>query len=457
MNTTTHNESLEGNPQQGALFEMPLSEDVVQASATVLPGGVPRLRKPNRLQRECLPYALDELLPKDHPVRAIWAYVEGLDFAPLTDKLRSVEGSAGRSTIDPRICTTLWLFATAEGVGSARQLERLCERDIVYRWICGGVSVNYHTLADFRTAHPDFLDLQLTRGVAALMHEGLVELKRVAQDGMRVRADAGAASFRRRPSLEKCLAAAEEQMRQLKEELQADPSAGNRRQQAARERADRERRERVQKALDRLPEMEAKKKPSDKGEARTSTTDPEATVMKMGDGGFRPAYNVQFSTDTASQIITGMEVVINGSDHGQLAPMMEQHQERYEQRPDEALVDGGFVAKEDITTVTANGTTVYAPVPKPKKSERDPHVPLADDNSAMAEWRVRMGTTEAKEIYKERAATAECVNALARNRGLQRFRVRGRVKVRTVALWYALVQNVLRALTLRAALAAEDG
>lgn len=175
--------------------------------------------------------------------------------------------------------------------------------------------------------------------------------------------------------------------------------------------------------------------------------------MKMADGGFRPAYNVQFSTDTHSQIIVGVEVTTSGSDQGEMAPMVEQVQERFEQRPKEMLADGGFAAHGDIEAVSApdKGCVVYAPVPKPKKAGVDRHAPHAGDSPAVAAWRARMATEAAKAIYKERAATAECVNAQARNRGLRQLTVRGRLKAKAVALWYAVAHNLMRAVSLRAA------
>ena len=182
---------------------------------------------------------------------------------------------------------------------------------------------------------------------------------------------------------------------------------------------------------------------------------PEADPLQMPDGGFRPAFNVQLATATDSQVITGVDVTNSGGDQGQMAPMVEQHEERYAEKPREMLVDGGFVKKADIEQVSPpqGGTTVYAPVMESKDPNRDPHVPRDDDSPAVAEWRQRMATDEAKAIYRERAATAECVNALARNRGLQRFLVRGLRKVKAVALWYALAHNLMRAVTLRAAAA----
>jgi hypothetical protein len=315
------------------------------------------------------------------------------------------------------------------------------------------VSVNYHTISDFRTDHGDLLDDLLTKSVAVLLTEGLVDLERVARDGMRVRASAGASSFRRRPTLEEALTEAQEQVDALRKESEDDPAAGNRRQQKARERAARERAERVQAALHRLPELESKKPAGEKDKARCSTTDADATVMKMANGGFNPAYNVQFATDTKAQVIVGVDVLTVGSDQGQMGPMVPQIANRYDEVPGAMLVDGGFAKHEDIEAVSGAemGCTVYAPVPKPKDPKIDRHAPRAHDREKVAEWRQRMGTEEAKTIYKERAATAECVNALARGRGMLQFLVRGVAKVRAIALWHALAHNVLRRGRLHAA------
>lgn len=433
--------------REPSLFVLPPSAPAEPA----LPGR-PRLRRAERQQVVLHVASLDSLLPEDHRARLVWAFVQGLDLGALYEPIRAVEGRAGRDAIDPRILLALWLYATLDGVGSARELARLCEEHLAYRWLCGGVSVNYHTLSDFRTAHPAFLDALLTQSAATLLHEGLVTLQRVAVDGMRVRASAGAASFRRRATLEDCQAQAHAQVETLRQELEADPGAGTRRRQAARQRAAREHSARVARALGELAEIEAKRSGAKKEKARASTTDPEARVMKMADGGFRPAHNVELATDTASQVITAVDVVNATSDAGQLPPLLAQHQERYGQRPKEALVDGGFAQLETIEEVSAadGGTTVYAPVQKPRKEGRDPHQPLPGDSATIAAWRQRMGTPEAKEIYKERAATAECVNAISRNRGLQQFLVRGLEKVRTVILWFAIAHNLMRAVALRA-------
>lgn len=423
-------------------------------SSAAAPKPQPRLRCADR--QSLLPaMPLEDLLAPEHLARTVWEFVQGLDLTPLLEAIRSVEGRPGRPAIDPKLLVALWLYATIEGISSARAVAWLCANHHGFRWLCGGVEVNYHTLADFRVAHIEFLDDLLTHSVATLMEQDLIDLNRVAQDGLRVRASAGAASFRRRPTLERCLQDAQTQVQRLRDEIATDPGEASRRQQKARERAAREREDRIRKALERMPEMEAKKK-ADKEKARVSTTDPEATVMKMADGGFRPAYNVQFSTDTASQIIVGIDVATCGSDQGQMAPMVEQIHERYEQYPQDVLVDGGFVKHDDIDTVSApeKDCTVYGPVRQPKDASKDRYAPHATDSAAVAAWRQRMATPEAQAIYKDRAATAECVNALARNRGLRQLWVRGVAKVKAIALWYAIAHNLRRAVSLRAALAA---
>lgn len=447
--------------EQAMLFALlPESAAVTEPSATAEPA--PRVLLAERNQIELRAVDLEATISLDHPARNVWAFVERLDLSALYGAIGSVEGRAGRAAIDPKILLALWLYATVDAVGSAREIERLTEAHDAYRWICGGVKVNHHTLSDFRCARVELLDEWLTHSVAVLMEQDLVKLERVAQDGMRVRASAGAASFRRRSTLERCMEEARAQVQALKGEIEADPEGGHRRRRAARERAALERQERVAQALEQLAQVEEqkKKKPVAKkeqesdeqykkrSEPRASSTDSEARVMKMADGGYRPAYNVQFTTATDSQIIVGVDVNNVGSDLGQLSPMLDQVEQRYGERPAQWLVDGGYARHDDIEDAEGHGTLVYAPVPKPKDPSRDPHVALLDDSEAIAQWRERMGSDAAKDIYKQRAATAECVNAIARGRGLTQFVVRGLNKVKAVALWYALAHNLMRAVTL---------
>jgi transposase len=406
--------------------------------------------------------SLDRLLPPEHSVRDVWAFVAGQDLSALLQEIGSVPGHAGAPAIDPRILLALWLQATIDGIGSSRVLARLCQEHLAYQWLCGGVSVGYHVLADFRTGHDTVLDQLLTNAVAALVHEDLVDLQCVAQDGMRVRAAAGASSFRRAPTLAECRAAAETQVQALRSQADEDPSAARRREQAARERAARERLARLgaaQRELAELQGVNAARSPSQRKDGETlraSTTDPECRKMKMPDGGFRPAYNVQFATTTQGGVIVGVDVTNDGTDGGQLPPMLEQLERRYGQRPQTALVDGGFATLDAIDHAERQGTTVYAPVREAEQQRakgQDPYARKPKDTEATAQWRARMGTPSAQALYKQRASTAEWVNAQTRNHGLYGVRVRGLKKVRAVVLWYVLAHNFARMLALRTAAA----
>jgi hypothetical protein len=304
--------------------------------------------------------------------------------------------------------------------------------------------------------------------LAMMMGRGLVTVNRISQDGLRVRAAAGRSSFRRRETLDKHLAAAQEQVRLLKlQSEEPDNDDRTARERAAQERAARDREARVAAALARLPELEAAKArrsgKRSKQPPRASTTDAEATVMKMPDGGFAPAYNVQLAQDTASRAVVGVDVTTQGTDYEQSEPMRAQVEHRAAaaaaaaadgdgdgdgdggggRRVTEHLVDGGYVKLEAIDRAEAAGVAIYAP-PKATKARPDPYARHARDTDGSAAWRARMGTDAGKAIYKLRAATAETVNADLRTyRGLGRILVRGLDKVKCVALWSALAYNVM--------------
>jgi transposase len=435
------------------------------AAAAKRSQGAPRLLQPNRTQIELRASDLESLLAEDHRARLVWGYVVRQDLSALLDEIKARGSNAGRARIDPHILFALWLYAVLDGVGSGREVARLSREHDAYRWICGGVSVNYHALNDFRADNEALMDELLSDNVAALVAVGAISLERVAQDGMRVRASAGAASFRREGSLQEHLSQARELVQTLKTQADTDPGLAGRRAQAAKLRAAREREERIEQALKQLPEVAAaKRRNGGKAEdARSSTTDADARVMKMGDGGFRPAYNVQFATTCDSQVIVGMAVVNAGSDMAQLAPMVEQVEQRFGQAPEQWLVDGGFPAHEQIDAV-AGKTELYAPVPKATKLSKDQPqteagqaiqgiasaVPASEfepkpgDSPAVAQWRARMNTDQAREVYRQRAATAECVNALARNRGLLSMPVRGLARVGCVVGLFVLAHNLMR-------------
>lgn len=465
MNTPTPAPESEPQPTPaGRLFD--LGEPLAQPTPEPTANPQPRLRLAQRAQGEMRTTSLDALLPADHQARVVWDYVAQLDLTPLLRQIKAVPGRQGRDATDPRILLSLWLYAIIDGVGSARTLDGLCREHLAYEWLCGHVRLNYHTLADFRSQHTEVLDQLLTDSVAVMLHENLVTLKQVAQDGMRVRASAGASSFRREPTLTTCLEEAKTQVQALKNQVDENRQAASLRQQAARARAARERQQRIEQALAERDKLAAKREQQrqekgvkfDPAQLRTSTTDPEAARMKMADGGTRPAYNVQFATTVEGGAIVGVDVTSSGGDGGQMQPMLEQLETRYQEKPEQMLVDGGFTTLDDIEQAARAGVDVLGPI-KNEESKKakgeDPYQPKRKDGPGVAAWRQRMGTEAAKELYKQRAARAEWSNAGARQRGLYQVRVRGRQKVLAVALLYALVHNLLRTVALRAVKRAE--
>ena len=416
-----------------------------------LGAGAPRLREPVRDQVELRPVDLDALIGPDHIARVIWDYVCRLDLGALESQVRARTHTPGQAPVSPRLMLALWLYAASQGVGSARALARLCESHDAYRWLCGGVSVNYHGLADFRTAHGELLDRLLTESVATLSTAGVVDLDEVVQDGVRVRASAGSGSFRRKKKLHKELKKAQRLIARLKQEASDDPDASNRRIKAAQERAAREREARVTAALDKLAEIEAerarraktnKKQVAKQKEPRASTTDPQARVMKMADGGYRPAYNCQLATVAKGQIVVSIEVTATGSDRGLLRPMLDGLQQRYHRRAKRLLIDGGFNKNDDTEWAAAAGVKVYGP-PTQSKHQTDPYAPRPGDGPGVAAWRKRMNSPHGKAVYKRRAM-GECINARLRQWRLYQFTVRGIAKVRTVLCLHALANNILQ-------------
>ncbi len=407
----------------------------------------PRLRRPDRQQLLVRPRTLDELVPQDHRVRAVWALVRRWDLTLFLQGIRARGERPGRAATDPQLLIALWLYATIDGIGCGRQLARLCIESDPYKWLCGGVSLNYHTLNDFRVDHERALDDLLTQMIAVLTQARIVSVARIAQDGTRIRASAGANSFGEREALEQHLEAARAHLEAVKRAA-ADPTTSPR-QKAARERGARERQERLEQALVELKKVEQAKaqqhdKPTKDHPARASSTDPEARMMRMPDGGTRPAYNLELATDCDSRAIVGVEATNAGSDAGQDASMRDQVEERSEEAIEEQLIDGGFISLEAIERAAAEEVTVYMPVPKPRSVGVNPYAPKPTDSEAVAQWRQRMGTPATKQLDKQRSSTIETINGEVKTeRGLNRLLVRGLRKVQCVALWSALAYNVV--------------
>lgn len=478
MSAATTRPEEEQQAQTGLFREGELAEAAAQQPRQEAARAA-RVMSAQRDQVELRACDLDSVLADDHAARTVWAFVQSLELAPLYARIKSVDGRGGAPAIDPAILVALWLWATIDGVGSAREVDRLCERDDAYRWICGGVGVNYHSLADFRTQHEAWLDAQLTRSIAALLDRRLVTLNVVAQDGLRVRASAKASSFRRRDKLAQLHAQAQAQVQALKRELAEDAGASSRRKQAAQERAAREREQRLAAALATMerikPEAEPKKaKPSKRRgrdhdgdppvppapepkvppEPRVSSTDADARVMKMADGGFRPAFNAQLAVDAATQLIAAVELVNSGSDMGQMDPLHQAVQQRYGLTPDHWLADGGYTKLAAIDALTERGTQPVLPAARSRNPDIDALAPKPSDSPAQAQWRSLMASPWGKDLYVWRGASVECANAQLRRRGFTRLNVCGLVKARAVLLWHALAHNLMRMRSLNLAFAA---
>jgi transposase len=391
----------------------------------------PRVRTADR-QGLFRNFPLDDTLPADHRARLLVRLLDRLDLSAFYASIKAREHHPGRPAADPRLLFAVWVLALDQGVDSARKLDRLCKEHDAYRWILGGVSTNYHQLSDFRVQHASALREVFEQVLLKMSEEGLLSPERQAQDGTKVRASAGASSFHRRRSLRRSLQEARREAQRVKHH----PVARTRRQRA-RQRACRERTQRTREA----PKERARLELQGKSDARASTTDAEARVMKMADGGFRPAYNVEFSTTTKERVIVGIATTNVGSDRGQLQPMLE-HLEASGRRPKEHLVDGGFVNFAAMEKAEEMGTRIYAPLPESHGAAED-----RDDGDGIRQWRQRMQTEEGKKIYRERASTAELMAADMKSHGLI-LRVRGLTKVLQISCWAALAHNLRRWLSL---------
>jgi transposase len=536
----------------GLFGELP---DQLAAERVVVPGAV-RLKEPEREAIELRAVSLDNLIGSDHPARLIWAYVLQLDLSELESTIKAREGVPGHPAIPPRLLLALWLYATSEGVASARHLARLCERDDAYRWLCGGVGVNHRTLGEFRVDHGELLNKLLVQSVTALVDEGLIDLDMLAQDGVRVRAAAGASSFRRRPRLEELLDETKAALAELAKQVDSDPTGDEERRRQRRARRAAERLVRLEAAVAKIAEIEAQQpkpkdsKPKDSkptiepaapaapnrepprdakdtaaaandkvradasqtmrqtiepvpivvgaetlpsrnngqpeaanGAAKTgarqavapaaaaadsepgettkngkhkpprvSTTDPQARVIKMPDGGYRPAYNMQIASIAGDQIIVAVDVSASSSDRGLARPMLEQIDATYGQLPDGHLVDGGYTKNADIEWAHGAEVAIHCP-PVANKHKTDPLAPREDDEPGVAAWRKRMASDAGKATYRKRSIH-ECINARFRQWGLRQLTVRGIAKAAIVLTWYAVANNILQGQRLRQAAAA---
>jgi hypothetical protein len=347
---------------------------------------------------------------------------------------------------------SLWLYATLEGVGSARLLDRLCKSDAAYLWLLGGVSVNYHTLSDFRSDAGPMLDELLSQSLTGLIASGSVDVRTLAVDGMKMQSLASGRSFKSAGRLAELHRASVTTVRKLRAEIEEDPAASERRIQARRLAAaeDRERRlRRARKAQAKIEgrrdeaadEQRRKEERKDHKEARASTSDPDARIMKMGDGSFRPAYNVQFKTTVGGTHIVGVSLTDQGNDYGLLSDAIDEVERRYGVTPDEVLADGGYYSKTDIEALHERHIKLFCPLPNRRKT--DPALPRRGDGPGTKAWRQRMASAEGQQTYRRRFAT-ERPHAHMRNHGLRRLWVRGVDKVKAAVLWHVHAFNFLQ-------------
>jgi transposase len=407
---------------------------------------------------------LESQLPLEHRARVVWAFVAGLDLGELYAKIGAREGEAGRPPADPRILLALWLYATLEGVGSARHLDRLCERDVAYRWLRGGVPVNYHGLSDFRVDHGEVLDRLLTESVTALLAEGVVTLEEVAIDGTKVRAAASRRSFRREARLVALEEAARARVAALKEAVASDPGSSERQRQAAQRRGAAAIAERAAAARAQLEQLRQEKaararthpaEEAAKGEERASSSDPEARLMRFADGATRPGYNIQLAVAPGTGLILGAQATDRRNDAGLAVPMVDQLCERFAQVPQRVLVDTHYATADDMVRLGAAAVAVFTPVPADKadakpESVRRRTARRQHEPEVLQAWRARMASEEGRDTYARRF-WSETVNGILKGRDFALMRVRSLAKVACVVLLHALAHNLWRAHCLRSA------
>jgi transposase len=476
--------------------------------------GPPRLQPVNRQQMVWRAVDVEQLIGEEHPARAIWELVGKLDLSSFHQAIGAVEGVAGRPALDPQLLISLWIYAYSEGVGSAREISRLCEFDPAYQWLTGLEGVNHHSLSDFRVGHRAALDELFTQVLGLLSAEGLVSLQRVMHDGTKIKACAGADTFRREEKIRAHLEIARQQV-----EAMGDP--GNeelsQRVAAARQRAARQKQQRLELAQQELEKLRRSKVGQEaKENVRVSETDPEARIMAQSGGGYAPSYNVQISTDAAQRIIVGVGVSQSASDQGQLAPAVDKIEENLERPPEQAVVDGGFTSRETIVEMDRRGVdligsmadtsvqsagqfdrrgvdaafrpeaftyqpesdTYQCPAGKvlsyegkdrsvgltqykyrasatdcaacafkrkccPHNAAKGRMVVRPEEAPAVAAFRAKMQTEEAKQIYRQRGGVAEFPHAWIKAKiGLRQFQLRGLIKVTIEATWACLTYNI---------------
>ena len=428
-----------------------------------------RFVAPVRSQPTLEVFDAEDWLADNHPARLVWAFVETLDLTEFYERIESVEGGAGRPASDPRVLLALWLLAILDGIGSARALERRVESDLAYRWLAGGVPVNYHTLSDFRRCNTSRLETLMSRSLAALIAEGLVDLDEVLIDGTKVKAAAGRGSYRTREGLEKHEQRVRERIAALRKELDDSPERASKRRRAARERAARERIERIEKARSALDKADAERARRSKRASRkekekaakkppeASTTDGEARKMRFANGAIAPGYNVQLATTTDGFILAPL-ASDKRSDAGLLPVMVARVEAIIGRAPKRVLADTSYAVADDIVALAGRAidpVEIYAS-PRPDKKDMKPESVRRrarrqeKEPDELKAWRTRMASEDGKATYKRRSRI-ETTNAHLHNRNIGPLHVIGQATVQAVTYLHALAHNLANAARLRTA------
>lgn len=322
------------------------------------------------------PVDVEKLVGPTHRVRAIWAFVGGLDLSGFYASVEAVEGQAGRPVWDPRVLLSLWVYAYSNGVNSAREIAQRCEYHPAYQWLTGMDVVNYHSLADFRVAHQAELDELFVQVLGVLSYHKLITLKRVMQDGTKIKAAASDKSFRRQATLAAHLEAARQQVQAMGDPHSEELSA---RKAAARKRALLDKQQRLAAALQEIAELKnnpakhsEEKNDQDKAkEPRVSTTDPQARIMIGAKGAFGPAYNVQICTDAKAKIIVGVGLSQCSSDSGELEPAVKRIEDNLKEKPEQMVVDAAYPTHDAILAMAQKGIDLIGPLTDRKQTSVD--------------------------------------------------------------------------------------
>ena len=318
----------------------------------------PRYIAINRNQQVLQPLDVDRLIDEDHAARKIWRVVEQLDLSRFESETLAVEGAAGRPSHSPQVLVSVWLYAYSKGLHSAREIARQMEHEPGLEWLTGLRPINHHTLSDFRVGYGQALQELFEQVLAMLTMKGLLTLERVAVDGTKIRADVNKKSFRRYGKIEAHLEMARRHLRELAKQEREEQTT--KREAAARQRAAREQEQRLEEALAEIERLRAAKKNDKRKEPQASSTDPDASFMRMHDGGVAPSYNVQITADAAHGLIADVEVVNDPQDGQQIAPAMDRLIERNGSYPPQCLADGGYTNNASVVAMDERGIDYYS-------------------------------------------------------------------------------------------------